>query len=185
MIDPQLSVRPMRLDDVRIRISYFHDATDEYLRHLGVDRALLPTPDEWFESYARDYSRPLPDRQTYGVIWEVDGHAAGFSTIDRIHFGEEAFMHLHVLDASNRKLGLGTQFVRLSVGHYFGVLELHHLYCEPNALNVAPNRTLQKAGFRYLFSNEATPSPINFLQLTTRWVFERDWLCNDQRGASS
>ena len=51
MIDPQLSVRPMRLDDVCIRVSYFHDATDEYLRHLGVDRALLPTPDEWFESY--------------------------------------------------------------------------------------------------------------------------------------
>lgn len=77
-------------------------------------------------------------------------------------FGEQAFMHLHVLEASKRKMGFGTQFVLLSVRHSFEMMELHHLYREPNACNVAPNRTLHKAGFRYLFSHEATPSAINF-----------------------
>jgi RimJ/RimL family protein N-acetyltransferase len=97
----------------------------------------------------------------------------GFSSTDRITFGNEAFMHLHVVEAELRSSGLGTQFVMLSAQAYFKVLELRRLFCEPNALNVAPNRTLQRAGFRYLFTHESQPSPINFPQLTTRWVLDR------------
>jgi len=43
---------------------------------------------------------------------------------------------------------------------YFEVLELERLYCQPNAFNVAPNRTCQRAGFRYAFTKQMTPSPI-------------------------
>ncbi|MGH9043410.1 MAG: GNAT family N-acetyltransferase [Acidimicrobiales bacterium] len=161
MTDDRLSVRPMCLDEVHIRIAYFHNASDDYLNTLGVDRTLLLA---------------LRERETYGLLWEHDGQPAGFSTLDRIRFGEEAFMHLHILESSNRRIGFGTHFVRLSLRHYLEVLKLHHLYCEPNAFNTAPNRTVQRAGFRYLFSHEATPSPIDFPQATTRWVFERDWL---------
>jgi hypothetical protein len=39
-----LTVREMRLSEVGIRIGYFHDASDEYLRMLGVDRSLLALP---------------------------------------------------------------------------------------------------------------------------------------------
>jgi transposase InsO family protein len=49
---------------------------------------------------------------------------------------------------------------------------LRRLFCEPNACNVGPNRTLLRAGFSYLFSHETTPGPINFPQVTTRWVLE-------------
>jgi RimJ/RimL family protein N-acetyltransferase len=97
----------------------------------------------------------------------------GFSSTDRIDFGNEAFMHLHVVEAGLRSSGLGTQFVRLSAQAYFETLELRRLFCEPNAFNVAPNRTLQRAGFRYLFTHESQPSSINFLQSTTRWVLDR------------
>jgi RimJ/RimL family protein N-acetyltransferase len=97
----------------------------------------------------------------------------GFSSTDRIDFGNEAFMHLHVVEAGLRSSGLGTQFVRLSAQAYFETLELQRLFCEPNAFNVAPNRTLQRAGFRYLFTHEAQPSSINYLQSTTRWVLDR------------
>jgi hypothetical protein len=97
----------------------------------------------------------------------------GFSSLDHIVFGEEAFMHLHIVERSRRHRGLGANFVKLSASKYFEVFELKHLYCEPNALNVAPNRTLQRAGFTYLFSHETIPGPINFRQVTTRWVLER------------
>ncbi len=82
-------------------------------------------------------------------------------------------MHLHILNPEFRHKGLGTAFVRESARQYFRALELERLYCEPNAFNSAPNRTLQRAGFRYLFTHEAQPSPMNFLQVTTRWVMER------------
>lgn len=166
-------VRPMRLDEVGFRIDYFHDASDEYLLKLGVDRALLPSREAWQAHYEEDFARPIAERETYNLAWELDGRLVGFSSTDHIEFGEEAFMHLHIAEEPNRRRGLGTEFVRLSTEHYFQVLELRRLFCQPNAYNAAPNRTLQRVGFRYVFSAEMQPSTINFPQPITRWVLER------------
>lgn len=163
----------MQLEEVAIRINYFHGASDDYLRMLGVDRALLPTPEEWYAWYAEDYLRPIDERVNYQLIWELDGSTVGFSSTDRILYGDQAFMHLHILKSGDRKRGLGVEFVRESARIYFHVLKLQRLFCEPNAFNVAPNRTLQRAGFRYLFTHDAQPSSINSPQTTTRWVLGR------------
>jgi RimJ/RimL family protein N-acetyltransferase len=163
----------MELDEVGIRVDYFHDASDEYLTHLGVDWVLLPSRDEWRASYEADFARPLAERDAYHLVWELDGRIVGFSSTDHIEFGVEAFMHLHIVEAPDRRAGLGTEFVRLSAEHYFRALELRRLLCQPNAFNVAPNRTLQRAGFSYLFTAEMQPSKINFPQPITRWVLER------------
>jgi len=169
----RLTIREMRLSEVSIRIDYFHDATDEYLRVLGVDRTLLPTREAWRAFYEEDYARPIRDRLNYSLVWQLNGRVVGFSSTDHIDFGNEAFMHLHVVEAGLRSSGLGTQFVSLSAQAYFTALELQRLFCEPNAFNVAPNRTVQRVGFRYLFTHEAQPSSINFPQTTTRWVLDR------------
>jgi RimJ/RimL family protein N-acetyltransferase len=166
-------VRPLRLDEVGLRIDYFHDASDEYLEMLGVDRTLLPSRADWLASYEEDFARPIAERETYNLAWERDGRLIGFSSTDKIDFGEQAFMHLHIVEAPNRRRGLGTEFVRRSVEEYFRTLELRRLFCQPNAYNVAPNRALQRAGFRYVFSAEMQPSTINFVQPITRWVIER------------
>jgi RimJ/RimL family protein N-acetyltransferase len=163
----------MKLDEVDIRIDYFHDASDEYLAHLGADRARMPGRDAWRAYYADDFARPLAERETYNLVWEVDGRAIGFSSVDHIALGEEAFMHLHIAEELERRRGLGTDLVRLSAAEYFRALELRRLYCQPNAFNIAPNRTLQRAGFRYVFTKEMQPSAINFPQPITRWVLER------------
>jgi RimJ/RimL family protein N-acetyltransferase len=82
-------------------------------------------------------------------------------------------MHLHIVDPANRKSGLGETCVRQSVDIYFDRLSLERLFCEPNAFNVAPNRTLQKAGFRYVKTHNTVPGPLNFHQAVTRWVIEK------------
>jgi len=166
-------VRPLRLDEVPVRIAYFHDASDEYLRKLGVDRALLPSRADWLAYYEEDFARPIAERETYNLAWELDGRLVGFSSTDHIEFGEQALMHLHIIEEPNRRHGLGTEFVRRSADAYFDALELQRLFCQPNAYNVAPNRTLQRAGFRYVYSAEMQPSTINFVQPVTRWVIER------------
>ena len=168
-----LTVREMQLAEVDIRINYFHEASDEHLRLLGVDRSLLPTRQAWRAFYQDDYARPIRDRVNYSLVWQQGEQVVGFSSTDRIDFANEAFMHLHVVEENLRSTGLGTRFVRLSTRAYFEALELKRLFCEPNAFNVAPNRTLQRAGFRYLFTHEAQPSSINFPQVTTRWVLDR------------
>jgi len=173
MAEPSLVVREMQLSEVDVRINYFHDSTDDHLRMLGVDRALLPTREAWRSFYEEDYARPIAERRNYAVLWELDGRTIGFSSSDQIEFGVQAFMHLHVLDPARRRAGLGAEFVKLSARHYFSVLELQRLFSEPNACNVAPNRTLQRAGFRYVFSHEGTPGAMHFPQVTTRWVLDR------------
>jgi len=169
---PKLTVREMLLTDVDIRLNYFHDASDDHLRTLGVDRALLPTREAWRAFYEEDYARPIRERVNYSLVWDLDGRPVGFGSTDHIVFGEEAFMHLHILRSAERRAGLGTEFVKKSAQIYFEVLELRRLFCEPNAFNVAPNRTLQRAGFRFLFTHETTPGPVNFPQTATRWVLD-------------
>jgi RimJ/RimL family protein N-acetyltransferase len=163
----------MRLDEVDVRLDYFHGSSDSYLLKLGVERALLPSKDEWRAYYVEDFARPLVERESYHLAWELDGRMVGFSSVDGIEFGEQAFMHLHIVEEPRRRAGLGTEFVRLSVDEYFRTLELRRLFCQPNAYNVAPNRTLQRAGFTYVFTEEMQPSIINFPQPITRWVLER------------
>ena len=161
----------MELADFEVPVAYFHNATDEHLDRLGVDRSRLPCPDAWRASFEQNLARPLEDRSQYGLVWEVDGTLVGFSTADQIRFRAEAHMHLHIIDAGRRASGLGTEFVRLTAVHLCDVLQLKQLYCEPNAFNVAPNRTLQRAGFKYVCSRESRPSPINTVQTTTIWVY--------------
>jgi RimJ/RimL family protein N-acetyltransferase len=60
-----------------------------------------------------------------------------------------------------------------AVDIYFERLKLKRLFCEPNAFNIAPNRTLQKAGFKYLKTHMTVPGPLNYHQAVTRWVIER------------
>ncbi|MCU1489068.1 MAG: uncharacterized protein JWM85_473 [Acidimicrobiaceae bacterium] len=177
MSEPRkLVVREMGLSEVGIRIEYLHGATDAYLKQMGVDRARLASREEFLAFYEADYARPLRERLSYSLVWELDGETVGFSSTDRIVFGKQAFMHLHILSAERRAAGLGTAFVRESAKVYFEVLELERLFCEPNAFNVAPNRTLQRAGFSYLFTHETIAGSINFLQPMTRWMLERSQL---------
>jgi RimJ/RimL family protein N-acetyltransferase len=170
---PRLVVREMRPSEVGLRIDYFHDSSDEYLTMLGVDRQALPSRAAWRSDYAADCALPVDKRTGVALMWELDGGIVGFSSADRIVFGEEAYMHLHIISPQLRHMGFGVKFVKESARFYFRMLHLDRLYCEPNAFNTAPNRTLQSAGFRYQFTHEARPGPINFRQTTTRWMMER------------
>jgi RimJ/RimL family protein N-acetyltransferase len=163
----------MALDEVGLIIDYFHGSTPEHLETLGVDPTRLPTSQDWRERYAREYGKPVQDRSTLLVIWELDGLGIGFSTSDKIVYGEQAHMHLHVVDPQRRKSGIGSACVRQTVEFYFTTLRLKRLFCEPNTFNVAPNRTLQSVGFRYVKTHKTIPGPLNYRQAVTRWVLEK------------
>lgn len=168
-----LTVREMLITEVDVIIRYFHDATPEHLETLGVDPTRLPSMEVWQERYRRDYALPIDQRTTILVIWLSDDRPIGFSTADKIRYGDCANMHLHVIEPERRNRGLGTECVLHSAKIYFERLSLKRLFCEPNAVNVAPNRTLQKAGFKYLKTHRTVPSPVNYHQAVTRWVLER------------
>jgi RimJ/RimL family protein N-acetyltransferase len=168
-----IQVREMTLAETPIVIDYFRSSTPEHLELLGVDPSRLPEPAAWSERFKQLYSLPIERRWALFVVWQFDGQSIGFSSCDRIKFGEEAFMHLHVTRSDQRQRGIGAACVRNSVELYFSTLRLRRLYCEPNAFNVGPNRTLQKAGFKYIKTHRTVPGPLNYHQAVTRWLMER------------
>lgn len=166
-------VREMRLDETALIIDYFHSATPEHLEMLGVDPTRLPARDIWKSAFEANDARPLDQRKGVFLIWLMDGDAVGFSTCDKIVRGEHANMHLHITNPDERRKGIGVQCVRRSADLYFDLLQIRRLFCEPNAFNVGPNRTLQSAGFRYVKTHMTVPGPLNFHQAVNRWVLER------------
>jgi RimJ/RimL family protein N-acetyltransferase len=175
----QLVVREMTLHEADIIIDYFHGASHDFLKSLGVSPAKLPYRDDWEAFYRAEYTRPIHKRRVILVLWELDGEPVGFSTADQIVFGQEAYMHLHILHPERRRSGYGATFVKETVKIYFSVLKIQQLYCEPYAFNAAPNRTLQKAGFKYIKTYETTPGPLNFKQPVNRWLLESDAFVSD------
>jgi len=169
----QLTVREMTVEEVGLIVGYFHNSTPEHLETLGVDPTRLPTPEAWRDRYRREYTLPINQRATLLVIWLSSDQPIGFSTSDKIVYGDRAHMHLHIVDPDNRRSGVGVACVRKSADIYFERLKLKSLFCEPNAFNVAPNRTLQKAGFKYVKTHMTVPGPLNYHQAVTRWVIER------------
>lgn len=168
-----LVAREMALSETDVVIDYFYGATPEFLNSLGVDPARLPDSKMWRARYEDEYRQPLEKRKTLLVLWEDDGIPIGFSTADKIVMGQEAYMHLHIVRPDRRRAGTGTTLVRATATIYFEKLKLQRLLCEPYAFNAAPNRTLQKAGFKYVMTHETIPGPLNFQQPVNRWVLER------------
>ena len=168
-----LTVREMMGTEIDLIIEYFHRSTSEHLEILGVDPSRLPAAEGWRERFRRESMQPVERRAWIVLIWLLDDQPLGFSSSDKITYGEQANMHLHVIDPERRHRGIGAECVRRSVDIYFELLKLKRLFCEPNAFNVAPNRTLQKAGFKYLKTHMTVPGPLNYHQAVTRWVIER------------
>jgi RimJ/RimL family protein N-acetyltransferase len=176
MAAPTLSVRELRAGDIDPIADYWLNADPSYLEGMGVDRAKMPTREEWTAMLIEQLSTPLKEKKSYALIWEVDGKPVGHSNINKIVFGQEAYMHLHIWIPEVRKKGYGVPFIRLSLPYYFTNYELQVLYCEPYALNEAPNRTMERAGFRRVKEYVTTPGWINFEQPVRLWAMTRaEW----------
>jgi RimJ/RimL family protein N-acetyltransferase len=168
MVD-QISVKPTTIEHYENIVQYFVDAEQTFLNGMGVDPNKLPTRESWLKTLHDNHSLPIKERSIFYVIWYLDGEAIGHCNINKIIFGSEAYMHLHMWRPEIRKAGLGSQFVRKSIPFFFEAFSLRVLYCEPYALNPAPNKTLTKLGFEFVRNYETTPGIISFPQSVNRW----------------
>jgi RimJ/RimL family protein N-acetyltransferase len=173
-MNTDLRVREMKPDEAWLIIDYFLTADKRHLDRLGVASDRLPSREKWNAILAEDLEQPLDKRKFFYVIWELDGIPGGHSHIGDIVYGKEAYMHLHLWNPEQRKSGNGTVLVRESIKIYFKKFNLEKLFCQPNALNSAPNKTLRKIGFQFLESLETTPSWINCHQRINKWVLTRE-----------
>src|SRR4051812_4849628 len=94
-----LSVREMRAGDIDLISSYFLNADRGFLQNMGVDTAKMPTKDEWTKMLTEQLSQRYDEKKSYCIIWLIDDKPVGHSNVNKIIFGEEAYMHLHLWHA--------------------------------------------------------------------------------------
>ena len=169
MIADKLSVRPWQIEDFDSIIDYFLKSDRDYLFSMRIDVSKLPSKDDWLKIMSSDFNKASENKQFYYIMWLLDGKAIGHSNINKIIFGQEAYMHLHVWDESRRKKGMGLAFLKKTLPYYFNTFHLKSLYCEPFAFNPAPNKALEKLGFDFIKSYETVPGWINLYQAVNRW----------------
>lgn len=169
-----LSAREIQKEDIPLLTHYWMSADDAFLEGMGVDVSKIPTEEFWREMLSKQVVQDYPEKQSYAIIWLTDGQPIGHCNINKIQFGQEAYMHLHLWNSAGRQKGIGTELVKMSLPYFFENCRLKVLYCEPYALNPAPNKTLDKLGFTFVKEYITTPGFLNFEQPVKRWELTLD-----------
>jgi RimJ/RimL family protein N-acetyltransferase len=170
----QLGIREIQKEDIDFIIHYWLDSETAFLEGMGVDLSKIPSRDQWEQMLNEQLNQSYPEKKSYCLIWLMDGKAIGHSNVNKIIFGEEAYMHLHIWENGIRKKGMGTALVKMGLPLFFKNLQLKKIYCEPYALNPAPNKVLGKAGFEFVKTYITTPGFLNFEQPVNFWELTYD-----------
>lgn len=170
----KLSVREWQEDDIERIVGYFTNASPEFLLGMGVDINKVPNKEVWFEKLQEDFKKDNREKDRYYIIWQVDGKSVGHSNINKIIFGKESYMHLHIWEEEMRYKGMGIRFLKKTIPYYFNNFQLQELFCEPYALNPAVNKTLIKVGFEFIKQYETTPGWINLYQKVNRYLMTKE-----------
>ena len=169
-----LSVREIISDDIVKIADYWMNAEQAYLVSMGVEQGKMPGRNDLVNMLMAQIDSSYGEKNSYAIIWLSDGSPIGHSNINRIVYAEEASLHLHLWDQHNRKRGLGSILLKMSLPYYFRNFKLRKLYSEPYALNPAPNNTLKKLGFNLVKRYRTIPGSINFEQEVFRWELNAD-----------
>lgn len=172
MFTNKLSVRPLEKKDFETIVDYFLNSDLLFLLNMGVDERKLPSRDNWLKLLEEDYNNPIKEKKFYYLIWLLNNKPVGHSNLNKIYFGVQANMHIHLWDLKNRQKGIGHEFVKLSLPHFFENFKLKNLYCEPYAFNPAPNKVLKQLGFDFIKGYETIPGWINFQQKVNKWCLD-------------
>lgn len=170
----QLSVRPIHEADIAQIAHYWVTADADFLRAMGADIGKIPAKEVWREMLLEQIGQPFTEKKSYCTIWQIDGQPIGHCNVNKILFGKEAYMHLHIWNKELRLSGHGAMLVKMSLPYFFTDLCLQQLYCEPYALNPAPNNTLKKVGFELVREYSSTPGFLNFEQPVKLWQLSRE-----------
>jgi RimJ/RimL family protein N-acetyltransferase len=184
-LDHSINIRLAQTDDYPFIVDYFRNGDEAFYLGMGVDRAKLPAREEWLRILDDNHHRPLEKKDFFYLIWLYNNEPIGHSNVNKIICGEEAYMHLHMWRSDIRSQGFGLQFVRMCIPHYFNHFQLKTLWCEPYALNSAPNKALEKLGFELIKTYDTTPGWISFHQSVNRWCLTHDMFVRSTWPASS
>ena len=169
MNENNLSVRELQEGDIDAITKYWLGSSHDFMKGMGVDVNKLPNIEQWRAMLEKQLSQPFNEKDSYCMIWLMNSKPVGHSNVNKIKFGEEAYMHLHLWHSGTRMEGIGTNLVKMTIPYFFKNIQLKTLYCEPYALNPAPRKTLERVGFKLIKEYITTPGFICFEQPVSLW----------------
>src|SRR5678816_4397964 len=96
MVNRTLTVREIQQRDVALIVSYWLESDPLFLQSIGVDLTKIPERGQLTAMIEEQLTQSYEEKKAYAIIWEIDGKAAGHSNVNKIIFGKEAYMHLHL-----------------------------------------------------------------------------------------
>jgi RimJ/RimL family protein N-acetyltransferase len=163
-------VKEHSYEDTVSIVNYFFGCSDDDYDRMGVDSGRLPPADEWIDSIEQNRALPFEKKNIFYLIWTDNGQPIGHCNINKIKFGEEAYMHLHIWKEEFRKKGIATNLLKASIPIFFDRFKLKRLFCEPAAKNPGPNHTLKHLNFKLVETYDTVPGWINTFQTVNKWL---------------
>jgi len=162
----RFGVHELTLSDISLVVDYWINASADFLLGMGADPDKIPNRAQFEAMLQQQLLKPIAERQSYALIWKENGVPIGHCNLNPFTLGETGYLHLW--NQRQRRKGIGAILLQKSVFHFFEVLGLKTIYSEPYAKNVAPNKTLEKAGFLFEKTYTTVPGSINFDQVVNR-----------------
>jgi len=172
--DNKLSVMEMQKSDIVLMANYWENADPKFLVSIGVDPDRRVTLEQLQKALTEQLNMPLDEKLSYTLIWQLGSKQVGHSNVNKIEYGKKASIHIHIWYSDIRQKGYGSEFVLKSLPFYFNNLNLENIFCEPYALNPAPNKMLKKIGFKLKRKYITIPGAQNFEQEVSRWELTKN-----------
>jgi len=169
-----IEVRELESRDIELLADYWMLSDPNHLEAMGVDLSKIPLREDLVTNLRSQLDYSVEKKQSYALIWELNGKQIGHTNVNQIVFGKQAYMHLHLWNSAKRQKGLGVVLVQKSLPYFFEQLNLKTLYCEPYTLNPAPNKILEKMGFEFVKTHVTVPGTLNFEQEVNLWKLTRE-----------
>lgn len=177
-----ISVSELQLGELPLLADYWLESPAAYLESMGVAVQKLPSRTDFIAQISQQLALPPAKRRSFALVWRLNGEAIGHCNLNPFVFGESGHLHLHIWQTEHRKQGLGLPLLQMSLPMFFDLLQLQQIYCEPYALNPAPNALLAKAGFTFIKTYRTIPGSINFEQEVQQWrLLRSDFETNHQK----
>lgn len=167
------TIKPLVGNELSYVVDYFLNLTPTDDERMGTDRKNLPSRTEWIKLLVDDSNKPLHERQFYYLGFFLEDRPVGHSGINKIKFGEEACIHLHIWLPELRQQGLGSVYFQEAVKYYFNHFHFKKIICEPHINNPGPNRTLLKCGFKFYRKYRTKPSILSIEHEVNRYEILR------------
>ncbi|NNK81080.1 MAG: GNAT family N-acetyltransferase [Flavobacteriales bacterium] len=167
-----LEIRELTEHDIPQLLDYWFNSSPHDLNKMGADPDKIPSRETLSSMLKNSLNSPIEERSSYCLIWYLEDEPIGHCNTNPTTFGEEAYMHLHLWNPSQRRKGIGSKAVNLCAEEFFNKLKLKRLYSQPKSDNRAPNKVLEKTGFQLVKNYVTVPGSINYEQEVKLWVLE-------------